>query len=418
MKFKKFSKLDVYEDIDQDNRAQKLEKRRGGGGGEVGRTMDSFESLDFQVEKNEDDSEIDEDEAFNEEDEKKYGAYFEKKLSDEESEDIDEEDGEYVDLSSMLDAPKPSASVSLLPLALESEEEQDSDLEAVMEDESDVECSDNENESTKEHPNLDSLIAELDNATQSKKRKVITEVNEFVEESEFGLAGKTNNTKKIGLEDLIAPVDLQSNFGNLKKQLSKLNSNESTATIGAPLPIRSQERISRTVAYEESKKSIAKWIPLVKKNREADHLQFPMDEPAPQNLTSGSLVQKFHPSTEMEMEIEHILDQSGLTEHKQKQREELELSKISPEEMKEKMAQLSKMRSLMFYQEQKLKKIAKIKSKTYRKIHKKSAEKLKSEIMKQMEELDPELAQEARDKAEFERIKERMTLKHKNTSKW
>lgn len=87
--------------------------------------------------------------------------------------------------------------------------------------------------------------------------------------------------------------------------------------------------------------------------------------------------------------------------------------------MIEKRAELSKMRSLMFYKEQKLKKIAKIKSKTYRKIAKKAAEKNNERLsVDELADLDPERAKEERERLEYERAKERMTLKHKNTGKW
>ena len=75
------------------------------------------------------------------------------------------------------------------------------------------------------------------------------------------------------------------------------------------------------------------------------------------------------------------------------------------------------MRSLLFFKEQKQKKIAKIKSKTYRKITRKAEEK-KSLTLNELQTLDPDRAKEEKNKLDFERIKERMTLKHKNTGKW
>jgi U3 small nucleolar RNA-associated protein 14 len=87
--------------------------------------------------------------------------------------------------------------------------------------------------------------------------------------------------------------------------------------------------------------------------------------------------------------------------------------------MIERRAELAKMRSLLFYKEQKQKKIAKIKSKTYRKIANKANEKGSAQLsLDELAELDPLKAQEERDKLEFARVQERMTLKHKNTGKW
>jgi U3 small nucleolar RNA-associated protein 14 len=36
--------------------------------------------------------------------------------------------------------------------------------------------------------------------------------------------------------------------------------------------------MERIAAYEEANKTVSKWTPLVKKNREADHLNFDNDE--------------------------------------------------------------------------------------------------------------------------------------------
>jgi len=77
------------------------------------------------------------------------------------------------------------------------------------------------------------------------------------------------------------------------------------------------------------------------------------------------------------------------------------------------------MRSLLFYQEQKMKKAAKIKSKAYHRILKKEKQRKQNELsLEQLEELDPELAAKERMKLETERARERVTLRHKNTGKW
>ena len=72
------------------------------------------------------------------------------------------------------------------------------------------------------------------------------------------------------------------------------------------------------------------------------------------------------------------------------------------------------MRELMFRADTKAKRLAKIKSKTYRRLKKKQKQKL-------MEKLDGEDSgddEEKRLQREVERARERATLKHKNTGKW
>jgi U3 small nucleolar RNA-associated protein 14 len=62
------------------------------------------------------------------------------------------------------------------------------------------------------------------------------------------------------------------------------------------------------------------------------------------------------------------------------------------------------MRALMFYKEQKQKKIAKIKSKTYHKIQRKA---LQRKGLEELKDLDPELAREEAEKLEMLRAQVR-----------
>src|SRR5579862_2016850 len=61
-----------------------------------------------------------------------------------------------------------------------------------------------------------------------------------------------------------------------------------------PLARPIKERLERQAAYEETKTEISKWQPIVKANREAEHLQFPMNEPPKQSKqTIASLAGTF-----------------------------------------------------------------------------------------------------------------------------
>jgi hypothetical protein len=94
---------------------------------------------------------------------------------------------------------------------------------------------------------------------------------------------------------------------------------------------------------------------------------------------------------------------------------------LSLEEARERQARLAKMRNLMFYAEVKAKRLAKIKSKEYRRHANKAAKRAAAKAAAQGGGGDADAekaAREAAEEAEFERAKERLTLKHKNTSKW
>lgn len=98
------------------------------------------------------------------------------------------------------------------------------------------------------------------------------------------------------------------------------------------------------------------------------------------------------------------------------QTEALKMNHLSVEEVAERRAELAKMRELMFRAEAKAKRIAKIKSKTYRRIKKKE----KAKLAAKLGELDDDDGDEdeVRLKREVERARERATLRHKNTGKW
>jgi U3 small nucleolar RNA-associated protein 14 len=399
---KKFN-FDVYDANDNEDDSRKLLARRGGGGGAVGRTLDHIDvvDMDVQIDK-EDDEEITEDDAFDDEDEEKYGLFFTNKDEENQDSSEDEEDGEYMNLSDLLDkkeekVEKKKDSVSYLIPVPESESEEELD-----EDFSD------EEEETKDLSNILKV--------GDKKRKRIAERTEAVEESEFKVLTGGNGNKKIALSDLFNEVSEENQFQDLKKQMGTLEDTHSKP-LDVPLAPRMQDRINRQAAKEETNKSVAKWIPLVKANREADVLQLPVAESNPHTVTSKAIAATFQPFNEMEMEINQVLEESGLTDKKIRELEELELNKLSKEELEERRIDLARMRSLMFYKEQKQKKIAKIKSKTYRKIAKKANEKNELSI-EELQKIDPERAKEERDRLEFERAKERMTMKHKNTGKW
>ena len=145
-----------------------------------------------------------------------------------------------------------------------------------------------------------------------------------------------------------------------------------------------------------------------------------MNEPPKQiKQTAASLACTFEPTTSLEKTIDSLLRESGLRTDKEiTSFEDLALKKVSIDEVQQRQAQLRAMRELMFRQDQKAKRIAKIKSKTYRRIHKKEREREMARKTAAGEEDGEEDSVERRLKAETARARERMTLRHKNTGDW
>ncbi|XP_009417726.2 uncharacterized protein C57A7.06 [Musa acuminata AAA Group] len=217
---------------------------------------------------------------------------------------------------------------------------------------------------------------------------------------------------RINIHDLLDPLHGKPGYSNLRKRLHQLE--RKPLAVQAPLPKVEREKLERKIAYERAKKDVTKWEPLVKRNREAPTLYFDEDV----NLgysTVGAIASEFTPRMEFEKKMSLLVHNPEVVEaHNKDGARLLELNKISVEDVRDHQNRLAKMRSLLFRHEVKSKHIKKIKSKTYHRI-------LKKERLKEVSadvEMDPETMKDNARKQEFKRAEERMTLKHKNRSKW
>ncbi|KAG8927039.1 hypothetical protein FRC02_008526, partial [Tulasnella sp. 418] len=227
---------------------------------------------------------------------------------------------------------------------------------------------------------------------------------------------------KLRVEDLLAPLASSgtnpSSLITLKKSVKALStSNSGSGTLSAPLPTRTQERIDREAAYEQTREEVKKWAPSMERIRNAEHLSFPLQVSTGPKPSTSDLAAKFKPSNALESAVDNLLKAANLREQDVRKTEELQMKDLTVEEVQARRAELRYSRELMFRAEVKAKRIAKIKSKTYRKIHRKLKEKNQLSA-EDLETLDPEAADAERMKAEVDRARERASLRHKNGGKW
>ena len=130
------------------------------------------------------------------------------------------------------------------------------------------------------------------------------------------------------------------------------------------------------------------------------------------------------PFNELEATIKTILEESGLAatngkddEDKLMEFEELETNKMSLEEVKARRAQLRMARDLLFREEARAKRIKKIKSKSYRKVHRKQREKENQMNRQALIEAGVEPSEDEQELQDRRRAEERMGAKHRD-SRW
>ncbi|KAI4119344.1 MAG: hypothetical protein LQ345_000723 [Seirophora villosa] len=274
---------------------------------------------------------------------------------------------------------------------------------------------------------LRSLVAAMNehDDAQGPRRKV-PDVNESNAPSDYGL----NSRQKLTVADLLPSVkDPQ-----LKKSLRALTSNDTNASskrsgiarkLDVPLPKRQQDRLDRAAAYEKSKETLNRWIDTVKHNRRAEHLSFPLqDADAINAQKSNKLDRRAKPLTDLEATIQNILHDSGLaptngkSEEEQIQAfEELEAKRMPVEEVQARRAELRRARDLLFREEIRAKRIKKIKSKSYRRVHRKERDRLVQKDKEARAAAGVDDSESEKERKDKRRAEERMGAKHRE-SRW
>ncbi|TID14542.1 Utp14-domain-containing protein [Venturia nashicola] len=403
-----------------------------------------------------DDESLDSDEAFGSSDEEKFSGFTfrgssggkgkkaaQKKkkiapkrelegdldLDEEESEPEDEDEDDLgedaIDLATMLDQYQPS-----------DEEDQDNDdkrssnqddEESGDEASSESSMSDLEEDGNNEDKlsRLQDLVSKLHPKSKEEKSRLREkDPHEAREPSTSGMV----SSEKFDIKDILASTSdpqlkaISKQVGNIPKQPKK------DPKLAASLPKRQKDKLDRIAANEQTKKTLDRWNDTVKQNRQAEHLSFPLADPdTAKPFGSKHLLptSQTAPMNDLESAIQNIMQESGLITGNQNEEEErilgfeeLRTNKMPIEEVQARRAELRKARDLMFREEIRAKRIKKIKSKSYRRVHRKEREKLAAmERDAFAEGGEEEMDEEERETADRKRAEERMGAKHRD-SKW
>nr|CAG4642610.1 EOG090X08JJ [Evadne anonyx] len=222
---------------------------------------------------------------------------------------------------------------------------------------------------------------------------------------------------KVDVGDVLKAITAGSK--EVEKALKK--SQKKKQTLEAPLEKPVALRIKRTVGYDKAKDEISRWDSVVKSNRKAEQLVFPLLEPAIHMPSSKEFSSKFKPRTPLEQQISELLSGS---KHVQQDNEPLTpaeeeaMASMSLKEALERRKDLARIRVLQSYQEAKARRQNKIKSKKYHRLLKKEKMKKHLKEFETLKEEDPEGALDKLKDMEKRRVEERMSLKHKGAGKW
>ncbi|GAA5962538.1 hypothetical protein JCM8115_002113 [Rhodotorula mucilaginosa] len=443
--------------------------------------MDSGDEGGF-INSDDDDEEIDSDLAEDEDDEedlprlkraggssKGKGRQTEIDL-DEDEIDYDDEEGEgWMDLADVLDAGGYGTADSE-----EDDEEgaEDGESRAASSDEDMSSDSDDEGYDPDALDKLDSFVSGLDSkkrksrgddedddegpeTASKKKRAVLKERTEAYPEGEFTAVKPMDGSAdgKVDLDDLLSSFSESKNprLASLRKSLKPLAPAASSPSSGsakvttinshlkaagplaAPLPGRLQDKVDREAAYEATKAETDKWNETVRRMKgesglgaegaRHERIVLPLvggEGDVHRDPNANELSAKFQPTNELEASIQNLLTTAQMSQSDLQKQEQAALATLDPADLAARQAELRRQRDLMYRAERKAKRVAKIKSKAYRRIHRKAKEReaaggpqMTLEDLAELDAIDGgNRAEEERARLEIQRAKERATLKH------
>jgi len=349
-----------------------------------------------------DDEEIDEDEAFNSEDELMYGDLFSCKKS-----------------SSSSSKKSMGGKGRIKPNAGDSSDEDDSDGGSGDDDDDSDDGGSDENDwagSSDDSEEDDDggqymldLLSNLDRQVPGKSDKsgkrseggrislssAASEAAARLPEGEFqagALSAMSSSDPaasgdgKLTLDSLMGGIADTADFASVQRSMRVLSSGRSSEkegsrqkkmeTTAAPVSRAMSERASRKVHTEATKEEVSRWTEAVHEQRDAETLDFRTNGggAATNRVTGGTLVDKFEATTDFEKELQEALETAGMEDEKEMRKKErrrltgkdggneededgddddLGRNRITVEEYKKRHGELAKLRSLMFHEEQK-----------------------------------------------------------------
>lgn len=370
--------------------------------------------------EDDEDSELDSDEAFDEEDEERFAGYTFRGSSssggkksrgrsqdekgvqeidldeDDVLDDAEEDDfgDEGVDLATMLDD-EASDEGMRDESGSESEEEDDQASENdSSQDEDEEDDPLNEERIARVRDRLDALDATTTSTSQPPPRR----------------------STGLTMEALLAAS------GNSPAVKEAARASKKAKPFEAPLPQRQQDRINRKVASQKANEQLDRWLPTVKQRREAEHLTFPLVDPE-RSEPKGK--DKFvhdgeKPLNDFEKAMRDILEESGMVGDERMGEEDGSMNvegllenKPSLQEVMDHRAELRRRRDILFDAERKAKRISRIKSKAYRRVHRRERQR-HAELERELNGFGDE---NEREMAERKRAEARMSTKARD-SKW
>ncbi|XP_053129366.1 U3 small nucleolar RNA-associated protein 14 homolog A [Hemicordylus capensis] len=260
------------------------------------------------------------------------------------------------------------------------------------------------------------LVDALSILAGGKRRRVAERTEASGQVLEFDVSSGGAD-EKVLLSELLQPLPTSSALGSVRKQLSKAQQKKAAQL---PLSKEESEQIVREAAYTQTSQALAKWDPVVRQNRRAEQLVFPLQQEGVAVAPVEEVVSSWQARTPLEEEIFSLLHktQQPVKDPLLTPQEKASLQAMSLEEAQLRRRELQRARALQSYYEAKARRERKIKSKKYHKVLRKGRNRKALQEFEALQKNNPEAALEQLERMERARMEERMSLKHQNKGRW
>ncbi|OAA64197.1 small nucleolar ribonucleoprotein complex subunit putatrive [Niveomyces insectorum RCEF 264] len=234
--------------------------------------------------------------------------------------------------------------------------------------------------------------------------------------------------------DVASLYKISAQFDAKDRSLKAILKPKASIKLDVPLPRMVQDRQLRAAAAEKAHETLDRWTDTVKHNRRAEHLTFAVAgslETSGLDTTTLLPIDQKSAQTELEKTILSIMEESGLgpkavqaaTDEQKKSGLNAEGKPLlSPEELKALVSQKRRQRELQSREQARARRIKKIKSKAYRRVHRRERAKLEAlladdEALENSDGGGGVDSEEEREAQHRRRAMERMGSRHRE-SKW
>eukprot|EP00796_Vickermania_ingenoplastis_P013395 gene13395-9218_t len=260
---------------------------------------------------------------------------------------------------------------------------------------------------------------------------------------------KKSTGKELALDETLFPdQEHQAAFNSTLRKIVQSEEKSSAAArlgkaldsahsmISVDLEDKVKDAITRKKVREVTEENMSKYKSLLKELNNSKHVQLPL--PAPEsnpiptsigsivatsqvrvrNETQGNTANK-KVAQQLGNRMHRLLGSAGLTPKEESDGQAHPFGDMKSSGEQPTMQYMSKLKAMLASENSRRKRLNKIKSKTYRRILRKEKERDKEKKEKALELLNPELARKRlAEKLTKARAEERVTQKHKNTSAW